>query len=222
MKPKSNTDQLIPTEIIRSPRLELATRVGEMDTATLRGELARALTVTADTLFYLAEIWKELERRGEDLSDLRAGIGRYIPLIAAGRLDASAVVQFAGRPALLRAMQTLTTKEQRRIATGGQLDVATIGPDGSVIETKVSAALLTGEQIRLAFGEDGIRPLEEQMNLIASANVRRHRQRAPAARNYRVRVDIERGTVQVGRMVVTVKEVVSALRQAGAITPDEA
>ena len=74
---------LVPADIIRSPRLEIATRVHEMDTPTLRGELARALTVTAETLEYLAAIWRELERRGQDLSELRKGMGQYLPLIAA-------------------------------------------------------------------------------------------------------------------------------------------
>jgi hypothetical protein len=211
---------LEPTEIIRSPRLELAMRVSEMDTVTLRGELARALTVTAETLIYLAEVWRELERRGEDLRDLRAGMGRYIPLIAAGQLDATAVVQFAGRPALLRAMQTLPVDEQKKLATGDKLDVITIRPDGSTVETRVQAAHLTGEQVRLAFGEVGLRPIEEQRNLIESAQIKRYRQRQPVHRNYRVRVDMERGTIQVGRMILTIKEVKDALRNAGAISQD--
>ena len=54
-----------------------------MPTPDLREELARALTITADSLMYLAAVWKELEQRGEDLSDLRTGLGVYVPLIAA-------------------------------------------------------------------------------------------------------------------------------------------
>ena len=53
-------------------------RVEEIDaetTAELRAGLAQALEVTARHLTYLAALWRELERRGEDLSGLRGGVG---------------------------------------------------------------------------------------------------------------------------------------------------
>lgn len=211
---------LDPTEIIKSPRLEIANRVEEMDTPMLRQELARALTVTAETLAYLAAIWRELERRGEDLSDLRAGVGQYLPLIAAGQLDAEAVVRFAGRTGLLRAVQTLPVGDQRRLALGGKVPVVVASEDGRLTIAKVPAHALTGEQIRLAFDIGRLRPVDEQRNIIASARTaaRRH---AVEIRRYRVRVDREAGTVQVGKMAVSIEEVMEALRDAGVLADDD-
>src|SRR5882724_9369466 len=71
----------------------MAQTLRDMDNDTLRRELSRALTVSAEHLIYLAQVWRELERRGEDLSDLRSGLGAYLPLIASGRLAAEAVVR---------------------------------------------------------------------------------------------------------------------------------
>lgn len=208
-----------PADIVRSPRLDLATRVHEMDTPTLRAELARVLTVTADTLVYLAAVWRELERRGEDLSALRSGIGQYIPLIANGQLAAEALVHFAGRISLLRAVQSLPIDEQRRLALGGKLPVVTIAPDGQLDQTDVPAVSLTTEQIRMVFDVGRIRAPSEQRNLLASTRTAAKR-RATRGRNYRVRIDKEAGTVQVGRMSVSIEEVIDALRLAGVLGRD--
>jgi hypothetical protein len=75
--------------------------------------------LTSEYLLYLAAIWGELERRGEDLSDLKRGIGKYLPLIASGSVLADTVVAFAGEPATLRAVAALPPKEQERIVRGG-------------------------------------------------------------------------------------------------------
>lgn len=211
-----NYPALNPTEIIRSPRLEIANHVQEMDTPMLRAELARALTVTAETLVYLAAIWRELERRGEDLSDLRAGIGQYIPLIAAGQLAAEAVVHFAGRVQLLRAVQTLPLDEQRRLADGGTVRVVTLTANGQLDETEMMVTALTGEQVRMVFDIGRTRPVPEQRNMLASAKIVARR-RANGARNYKVRVDIDAGRVHVGRMTVPIDEIITALREAGAL-----
>src|SRR2546427_518935 len=70
-----------------------------LPTETLRAELARGLSLVAENLVRLGQVWAELERRGEDLSGLRHGLGRTLPLIASGRLAAEFVVEFAHRPA---------------------------------------------------------------------------------------------------------------------------
>jgi len=204
----------VPQEVIRSPRLDIANRVSEMDTPMLRAELARALTVTAETLAYLGEVWRELERRGEDLSDIRAGLGQYLPRIAAGQLDAEVVVRFAGRQALLRAVGSLPINEQRRLALGGKVKVVSIGEAGKIEEAAVPVAMLTTQQVRIVFDEGRVRSVAEQQNIIDSARVAaRRRQKEP--RRYRLHVDRAAGQLRVGNMTVPVEEVVSALRGAG-------
>ena len=100
-----------------------AATLASMPTNKLRAELAHGLTLTAVTLSKLGMVWAELERRGEDLSDLRVGIARTLPLIAAGRLAAEAVVAFAGRPMILRALEGVPLDLQRRLADGETIPV---------------------------------------------------------------------------------------------------
>jgi hypothetical protein len=94
------------------------TRLGDLDTPTLRAALGDALRLTVRHLVYVAAIWKELEHRGEDLTPLRQGIGAYLPAIASGEVLAETVVNFAGRPGLLRTVAALPPAEQRAIADG--------------------------------------------------------------------------------------------------------
>lgn len=89
----------------------------------LRKELANGLTMTAAGLAYMAAVWGELERRGEDMGELRVGMGRLLPLIASGRLAAEAVVAFAGRPIILRYLEGMDIKLQRRLADGEMIPV---------------------------------------------------------------------------------------------------
>lgn len=194
--------------------------LASLDTPTLRGELARVLTVTAETLAYLAAVWRELERRGEDLSELRTGLGQYLPLIAAGQLDAEVVVRFAGRQAVLRAVATLPLSEQQRLARGGSVPVLTIDESGRPVETDVAATLLTGQQVRLAFDHGRIRSVTEQRNMLGSARVAASRRRV-GSRSYRMRVDTASGLIHIGRMTVPIREAIDALVSAGVISPQD-
>lgn len=71
--------------------------VKSMTIQDLKAELAKTLSITAEYLMYIAAIWRELESRGEDLSELRHGVMTYIPLIATNQLDARLVVNYAGQ-----------------------------------------------------------------------------------------------------------------------------
>lgn len=93
-------------------------RLRDLDTSALRAELAHALKLTANHLLYLAAVWSELERRGEDLSNLRVGFAGWLPAIAAGTVAPEVVVAFAGQPRKLRAIAKLPVAEQEKIARG--------------------------------------------------------------------------------------------------------
>lgn len=84
-----------------------------METADLRAELDRHLRLTVEHLVYVAAIWRELEKRGQDLSELKKGIGAYVAAIAEGRVLAETVVTFAGEPAALKRAAALPIPEQR-------------------------------------------------------------------------------------------------------------
>lgn len=204
------------TEIARSPRLHVATRVQDMDTASLHSELARVLTVTAETILYLAEIWKELQRRGEDLSELRTGVAQFLPLIASGQLRADVIVRFAGRQHLLRAVAALPVEEQKRLASGGKVETIHQFANGRVEPILVAASDMTVAQVKLAFDYGRIRSVGEQTNLATGRN-RSVRRQAALRRKYRVNVEMTTETVTVGRMTVPLSEVLDALRRAGAL-----
>lgn len=210
------------TDAIQSPRLHVATRVADMDIATLHNELRRAIQVTAETIAYLGEIWRELDRRGEDLTGYRVGMGRFLPLVAAGQLAPEAVVRFSGRIQLLRAVQLLPLPEQQRLATGSGVTVAVVNPDGSIGERSIPVDSLTGDQLRLAFDGGRIRSVAEQVNMLESARTAaKRRSNTPSGRRYRPTLDDTKTLLRVGRMQVPVVEVLAVLRAAGVIDPAE-
>lgn len=187
------------------------------DTARLRQELANGLTLTAVVLTRLGRIWAELERRGEDLSDLRHGLARVLPLIASGLLAAEAVVAFAGRRAILRALEGLPLAEQRRLALGEPVEVAL--SIGSQKTERVPVASIPPQRLGCVF-QDG------QILSPAEQRVRMGRKKQPAKqpqepeRRYQPRYSRETGTVQVGRMTIHLADLLAEL--AAAAGPDRA
>ena len=99
--------------------------VAKATTPELRKELSKALSITADHFTYLGAIWRELERRGENLSELKSGMGYYLAKIANGELLADTVVKYAGEPGILRRMGALPLDKQRAALTTGKLPFET-------------------------------------------------------------------------------------------------
>ena len=137
----------------------------QVPTEALRARLAEAIGVTVRTLSYLAAVWNELERRGEDLSDLRGGLMTYLPMIAAGRLDPEIVVRCAGQVTLLKAAAGVPVKIQRQLIERGarvvELDA------GVVVERVVPVDELTVVQVRRVFASDGLRLPAEQARILS-------------------------------------------------------
>jgi hypothetical protein len=193
--------------------------LADLSTADLRAELARGLTMTAESLTRLGLIWAELESRGEDLSDLRSGMAYYLPLIAGRALAAEAVVAFASRPTLLKAMIGLSFDRQRAIAGGEPVHLVVMTDEG--YDTKpVPAAALTAAQVRQVFGEGAERPASDQQGMIESRRAAAYVKAAgkPAVRG-RVRADPKTGTLLVGRTRATKADVVAGLADLAGYSP---
>ena len=188
--------------------------LGTLSTEDLRAELARGLTLTADVLTRLGMVWAELERRGEDLSDLRTGIARNLPLIAAGRLAAESVVAFAGRPAVLRAMEGLPLGEQRALAAGRLIPVIDPADPATVVDQPLAA--LPTPIVRLVLSDGEIR--EPAAQRLAVRHRRRHARPTEPTYRYTPRYDREAGTITVGRMTIRLSDLLGAL--AAAVGPD--
>lgn len=172
-----------------------------MTTVELREELARGLTLVAENLFRTGQIWIELERRGEDLSDLRKGLAAYLPQIGTGRMDARVLVKFAGAPALLRAVSILPVDEQVRLATGGTVPL--VAEDLSVVPT--DPLRLTAPQVAQVFSAGQIRSTAEQKEILT-------RRAARTIKKTVVQYDRAKGgRFLVGRQVVLMSQLLSAM-----------
>lgn len=147
-------------------------------TEQLKHELGRAMSLTSRVLVYLSQIWRELERRGEDLSNLRTGLSKYLPLIADDQLCPDAVIAFAGQKMLLQYVSTLPIGQQRALAIGEMEVEVLTKTDGGEEIVSYPAAELSGPLIRQAFENGRIRSIDEQSRwLSASTHSRSSRQR---------------------------------------------
>lgn len=181
--------------------------IRSLPTPDLRRELADALGVTARHLLRLAAVWQELERRGEDLSDLRSGLVVYLPLIATGSVLPEVVVRFAGNQTLLRAVSQLPADQQRRIVDGEPVPLAVRSGDGYT-HRMLPAHALTNSQVRQVFGERVIRTEAQQIAILTAA-----RQPPPARtpRRGNARADRRSGVVMVGHRAVLPTDLLLAL-----------
>lgn len=198
---------------LRGEALPTPYELNSLSTQELRVKLAQSLTLSAQHLAYLAAVWGELEKRGEDLSDLRTGMAVYLPQIAAGRLDAEAVIRFAGQPTVLRSIAGLPLERQRSLAKGEPVRVLTVNAEGEYQDTALPAYTLTASQARMVFDGEKMRSLDEQRALLESARLSAKRRPAPGASN-RVRYDAKADVVRIGRAAATVGEVSAALAEA--------
>ncbi len=203
--------ELIPAgseKMVLTPRTPA--ELGNLSTQALRAELAQSLTMSARHLAYLAMIWRELENRGEDLSDLRTGLAIYLPQIAAGHLEAEAVIRYAGHPMLLRNIATLPIEQQRRLLAGESVPVLTVGPGGEYEQATLPAHTLTPVQARMVFGAGKIRSVSEQQAILDSQRVTAKRRARPGS-DGRVRYDPKTDMIRIGRAIAPVGEVISAI-----------
>lgn len=143
----------------------LTSDIAGTTTAILKQRLAQQMELSAKHLTEMATIWSELERRGEDLSALRTGLTDYLPRIAAGQLDARAVVQFAGNRQLLRYLATLPLERQQSLIEHGEVELV-LPESGERSPRKL--VHLSGQEVTQVFGHGVVRTPKEQADLLAS------------------------------------------------------
>lgn len=197
-------------ELIQPQAVPTAFVLSAMSTQQLRANLAQSLTMTAQHLQHLSMIWAELEKRGEDLSDLRTGLAVYMPQIAAGRLDAQAVIRFAGQPTVLKSVAMLSIEEQHQIANGKPVRVLTVNAQGEYEDAEMPAYTLTAAQARMVFAGEKLRSPAEQRAMLESVKLSKATRAKPGAVN-NVRYDSKADVIRIGRTSATVGEVTAAL-----------
>ncbi|EGL6022655.1 hypothetical protein IQ948_004837 [Salmonella enterica] len=148
-----------------------ASNLASLSTLELKNELSRGLEITSRHLVYLAKIWRELENRGEDLSDIRHGMLSYLPLIANEQVEPGLVVNYAGQKTLLAALTSLPIEVQRQISETGYVDMAS--DDGRVVQVQVSRLRAADVYRVFDMQAQRVRPVAEQAKLIMETARRR-------------------------------------------------
>lgn len=183
--------------------------VSSMTTEELKAELARGLTMTAAILSKLARIWDELERRGEDLSELRYGVARLLPLIASGRLASEAVVAFAGRPLILRCLEGVPLDEQRKLADGMPIPVYLPGSDEP---QSLPLVRIPSVAVTRVICDGSVRTPAEQR--LAMRKREKKTEENKEQRRGTITVEKEERTIRIGRYTVPLASVIAALAEA--------
>ena len=197
------------TELVKCTADELV----RMSTDAIKAELAKVLEITADNLAYMAQLWKELNARGEDLSALQGGMMGYIQLIAIKKLDAQLVVAYAGRKTLLNYLARLPLSEQQKIAKNGKVHVV-VEKDGDYVNKSVDLTNIEYEQITQIFdinAKDGFRSELKQIEMLEARSAP-HRLRK--RRLTKVEIDKKSGTMFVGGKHVMLESVIEAIEKA--------
>lgn len=135
----------------------------EQDTAQLYKSMQSCFTNIADNMQKAAEIWVELQERGENLDRFVNPITSFFPEIASGKLNAKLVFGFSQQPALLNNIATLVPEEQAKLVTPGY-KVAVVLPDGKRVDKRVSE--LSISQARQVFMGGRINSEAEQRKYV--------------------------------------------------------
>ncbi len=179
----------------------------------LRHELGVQIALTADALFIAARIWIELQRRGVDMSALRSGLGRYLPLIARSELAPEAVVSFAGQRKLLQCLVGMPLEDQRRYAAGKPIELAERDEAGRMVMVSRRFTELSGREVMLAVDQGRVRSGAEQRSSLArqAEQPTRIRRRSGSV----VQVAAKNGLLQIGRTRLEPLDLAVALRVLG-------
>lgn len=181
--------------------------LAEMSTDDLRKEFFKSLDITVKHFIHMANIWKELEQRGEDMSRFREGIAIYIEMIAHNHIDPNLVVRYTGKKVLLNALSKLPMEQQKLIAQDEYVEVARVDGD-DISSEKIKLSALPSTDIYTVIGEYGIRPVAEQQRMLIQREGKTQKKQRRARK---VEVDPVNNTLNVGGSVADLDKVLNAL-----------
>jgi hypothetical protein len=172
-------NDLLPTVAVESQAKELDT----LSTQELKDAFLESMRVAGTHLIRMAAIVRLLEKRGEDLSDLRYGLLGYIRKIACGQLLPEVVVKFQGAPLLLNRISSLPIPDQEKVVKTETFRVVRI-LNGDIDVRTVPPMLLSRDEVAQVFAADHIRDeIEQQVYLRARETKPLRRRRAQEVRN---------------------------------------
>jgi hypothetical protein len=198
--------------------LKLTTPDGPDDiTALSNDDLLRRLGETFDLtitcLLNTAALYREAVHRGLDVPQYRSGLAVYIPLISVGTVAPEAVAAFAGYLSVLKKITLLPVAEQKRLATGGTVEVAERREDGTFDARTLpfTAILATPARVKLVLGERCLRTIPEQVAILTTPP----RVNAIASAMGKVSVNRRDKVVRIGKAVAPLADVIAAMKAAG-------
>lgn len=178
----------------------------------LLAELAKCLAVNAETVYRMACIWTELEKKGHDLSEHRGvALQRWFYPIAIGKLLPEAVIAFMHKNFAVDALIGVPLALQDKIINGYKIKVYAPGqgkPDLMTLDE------MPKHLVEIIFKNGKIMGPDKQK---AALNARPHKKVSTVKRLSRTRVTVNKAkrTVMVGTSNADVNAVVNALADAG-------
>ena len=183
-----------------------------MTTADLKTAMMKTFAVTAKYIELMADIWMELENRGEDLSDLRSGMTAYLPMVASKRVHPEAVIRFAGQQLLLQEIAMLPLDEQRSLTEGEKIQFVTMSATGVISTDFVDLSSLHVRHFRQVFNMGRIRTPKEQEQFLREQNKNRTTKRKERKiRSKKVVYDKNSDAIVCGGVKILVSDIMKAL-----------
>jgi hypothetical protein len=139
----------------------------KLTTPQLWTEMKAVVGRTADNLKRMAEIWVELEARGEDLSGYRNPMLSFLPEVASGKLLPEILLRFGSNVSIISTLSSLVVEDQRKLVSHPDTRVTVLQHDGKT--RKASITDLRIPELRQVFGDGRIRTVKEQKQHLAPA-----------------------------------------------------
>lgn len=197
-------------------------QLAEMSNDELIREFRTCLSLTVDSLKYLATIIREMRKRRLSIPESNSGFMRQLIAVADRQLEAELVVSLADCPAKIEYFKGVPKKLQINISKGAKFPVVEDcqdRPEGvAVVERTVRQ--MTSAQIQQVFTADGVRTAEEQKKhrvvAVNKAVKRRHRSAGRASQSkLRVEADPTKGDLIIGAYRLKPHELTKALKTLG-------
>lgn len=160
------------------PRHPDEATLAKMSVAELRAGLSKSLGITVGGLIEAAVFVKELERRGEDLSDIRDSTLPNLRKIACGQLLPEMYLRLFGKSGILNRVATLPIPDQQKIASG--VPIAVYLADGSGNHVLHRAEDMEPAMAQQVFAPGKIRNQSEQIAWLRAREIPRPRAAGPA------------------------------------------
>ena len=157
----------------------MAYTISQTDPATLKTEelleeISSFKTLAAEVAERYAALLKELKKRRKHHPFMRHPALSFFEEIAAQELDAEAAINLSNRE-MIKAILPLPRGDQKSISHGTPIQVATRNAAGAIVLDEMPITRMDKAHLKRAFGPDGIRPANEQEELLrAEARITRH------------------------------------------------